>query len=193
MRSRVSLFRGTRELKFTQEEIAAIRAAEGAVGFPRPRRHRAPAAPPINLANLLALLFPGLGEALDGAAHALDGFVRVVLWTLGAAMLAAIVIPLVSRSRNDSQIQAPSPESEPQYTGAGNNVPTGPPLASSEVVSLDSAKIQELPIPAPRLLVPETEPATESAPEASPQPEPIPNLAAGSGTPAPAQPLPRAS
>jgi len=189
--SRPPLFQGTRELKFTQEEIAAIRATEGAVGFPRPRRHRAPAAPPINLANLLALLFPGLGEALDGAAHALDGFVRVVLWTLGAAMLAAVVIPLASRSRNDSQVQAPSAESAPQYTGAGNNAPTGPPLASSEVVSLDSAKIQELPIPAPRLLVPETELATESATEAAPQSEAIPTLAAGSGTPV--QPLPRAT
>ena len=189
--SRPPLFRGTRELKFTQEEIAAIRAAEGAVGFPRPRRHRAPAAPPINLANLLALLFPGLGEALDGAAHALDGFVRVVLWTLGGAMLAAIVIPLVSRSRNDSQVQAPSAESAPQYTGAGNNAPTGPPLATSEVVFVDSAKIQELPIPAPRLLVPEIELATESATEATPQPEAIPTLATASSTPA--QPLPRAT
>ncbi len=189
--SRPPLFQGTRELKFTQEEIAAIRAAEGAVGFPRPRRHRAPAAPPINLANLLALLFPGLGEALDGAAHALDGFVRVVLWTLGGTMLAAIVIPLVSRSRNDSRVQAPSAESAPQYTGAGNNAPTGPPLASSEVVSLDSAKIQELPIPAPRLPVPETELARESATEAAPQSEAIPTLATASSTPA--QPLPRAT
>src|SRR5207247_3848638 len=113
--SRPPSFRGTRELKFTKEEIAAIRAAEGAVGFPRPRRHRAPAAPPINLANLLAGLFPGLGEALEGAAHALDGFVRVVLWTLGGAMLAAIVIPLVPRSRNDSQAQPPTSETPPQH------------------------------------------------------------------------------
>src|SRR5437870_3824204 len=93
-------FQGTRDLKFTTEEIEAIRTAEGTLGYRRPRRHRAPAAPPIDLANLLAVLFPGLGEALDGVAHALDGFLRVVLWTLGAAMLAAIVIPLVSRSRN---------------------------------------------------------------------------------------------
>src|SRR5438876_7240882 len=184
MPSRLPLFRGTRDLKFTREEIAAIRAAEGAVGFPRPRRHRAPAAPPINLANLLTLLFPGLGEALDGAAHALDGFVRVVLWTLGAAMLAAIVIPLVSPSTNDSHVQAPSAESAPQYTGAGNNALTGPPLASSEVVSVYSAKIQELPIPAPRLLVHETGLATESATPSVPQPGPIPTLAAGGDTPA---------
>src|SRR5437899_9376720 len=109
--SRAPLFRGTRDLKFSQEEIAAIRAAEGAT---YPRRRRAPAAPPIDLANILAALFPGLGEALDGAAHALDIFVRLVLWTSGAVLLAVLVIALVSRSTDDTQTQAPLAQIEVQ-------------------------------------------------------------------------------
>src|SRR5437763_607494 len=120
-------FRGTRNLKFTREEIAAIREAEGALGYPRPRWHQAPAPHPIHLANLLAVLFPVLGEVLDSAAHAVDGFVRVILFASGVMVLGIVIIALVSRSTSDSQAQAPSAQIEVQTPSPRGTAPAVPP------------------------------------------------------------------
>src|SRR5437870_7037495 len=79
------LFRGTRGLKFTREEIEAIRAAEGALGYPPPRRRRAPVAPPIDIAHALV--------GLAGAIHQGPG--TIARWLL-AILLAGIAFVFIA-------------------------------------------------------------------------------------------------
>jgi hypothetical protein len=188
--SRVPLFQGRRDLKFTREEIDAIRAAEGAPGY-RPHRHYA--TPPIDLAGLVG--------AVGNGPHGLGRLIGAVLLVLALSWVGELVITFALRPPSaGTQIQPPSAQSQAQTPSPRTSVPVAPPritevgaVASEPVDTLEAPRpaVTELQLPAARTggtqavylvdaagnlhEVPDRDPSPivpETNPDASPEPEP---------------------
>jgi hypothetical protein len=124
------LFQGTRDLKFTREDITAIRAAEGARGYPPD--HQNPAVDMPDFEHLVA-------DLLGGIVHGVGTLVRFIFAAAVIGAVLAVVVSLVSPSQsNNTQTHPRSAERRVEAAVRGESSAAFFPRPATEVASDDA-------------------------------------------------------
>jgi len=168
---RAPRFRGTRDLRFTPEEVAAIRRAERVLGYdPELQNPPFPPPGPANLdADVLARL---VGVIVRGADRVVTFMLYGALaWTALAAIMGfvqGLVSHLPSRA---TQTPAPRVQSSLEYHNPRHNSPLPPPADTSGGIIFLGNNIPRLPALETSPIIAELEPPARTTLEATPQEE----------------------